>query len=218
MKRSFRFLMLTALPNLAIVAGTAAVISLGTVLFGSGMDDNNVFQTYFGMFPMMQLMIFFLLSFNLSTINLNIALSFGARREDYFLALQGVFGVYTLGGWAIQKGMAFLPGLLKMEDSDHWYTMLSLGEQPFWVYPLVLLTVIVLGCLCGLLSARSKVWRVAVFLMAMVIGVAAVVMVLVWTNHGGWGDLPAILAVGMVLVFVLSEYFLRRVIRRAVVK
>ena len=34
----------------------------------------------------------------------------------------------------------------------------------------------------------------------------------------GWGDLPGILAVGMVLVFVLSEYVLRRVIRRAVVK
>ena len=130
MKRSFRFLMLTALPNLAIVASVAAVISLGTVLFGSGMDDNNVFQTYFGMFPMMQLMIFFLLSFNLSTINLNIALSFGARRQDYFLALQGVFGVYTLGGWAVQRGMALLPGLLKMKDADHWYTMLSLGEVP----------------------------------------------------------------------------------------
>ena len=218
MKRSFRFLMLTALPNLAIVAGAAAVITLGTLFFGSGVDDNNLFHTYFGLFPVMQLMIFFLLSFNLSTINLNTALSFGSRRQDFFLALQGGFAVYTLGGWAIQRGMVFLPGLLKMEDADHWYTMLSLGEQPFWVYPLALLTVIVLGCLCGLLAARSKLWQVAVSLTAMFIGIGAVVMVLVWTNHGGWGDLPMILAVVLAAVFLLSEFFLRRVIRRAVVK
>ena len=225
MVKSLRFLLQFIWVNLAVVLGFAAVLTAGVTLTGAGNGGDGplarLSAQYYELFPLMLILIAFLLSVGLCTSNLDMALSFGARRRDYFWAVQGAAAVYTLAYWAMQAAMTALPALLGWEKAAEWEVMMNLGGAPFWVYPLVAMTVLTAGCAMGPLFIKSRVWGAILMAASMVVGTGTVVLLLFVSNHmetGLWGDLPVILAVIMVVIFLVSEWFIWRAVRRAVVK
>lgn len=225
MVKSFRFLLQFVRVNLCVVLGFAAVLVLGNVLTDGGQNADGLiaeqFTQYYELFPLMLVMIVFLLSFGLCTSNLNMALSFGARRRDYFWAVQGSILLYTLVFWGVQLFMTALPYRLDWWATTEWSVMMTLGGNPFWAYPLVCMTFSAAGCALGPLNYKSRVWNAIVIAVLMGLGVGVVFLLLVISHHiktGLWGDLPAILLAAMVVIFVLSEYFIWRAVHRAVVK
>lgn len=148
--------------------------------------------------------------------NLNISLTLGGRRRDYFWALQPVLALLCrdqLGHPAADVG-----GAKALRWTDPWGWDLSLlGGWPLWVYPLVCWTVLAFGTLCGLLMVESRVWR----------GIRGC------SGRNGddgspdfpdgdgggpkiplWGDLPYILGGVLAVVLAVSEFFLWRRITR----
>lgn len=213
MKRSFQYLLvLNVLPNLAIVAACAAALTGSYALSGGKME---FFKTYFDTLPVMLILIFFMLAFGLSTSNLQVALSFGARRRDYFWALQGAILTYTAGAAAIQTAASLLTGALNLPRPE-----LLGGTRLLVGFPLACLALTAVGCMAGLLYVRSRSWGAVVMVSTMVLGVIVVVMFLLVINDkvGLWGDLPLILTALMICLLVVSELVLYRAIVRAVVK
>lgn len=220
MDRSFRFLWQFSAPNIGVLAGFAAIVTVGTHLTGGRHDLDNMFATYFGMFPLMSLMILFMLSYALCTSNLELAVSFGAQRRDFFWALQEMMLVYALVVWGLQAVMSRLPDLLGWQGQEHWDLLLGQNMDIF-TYMLMAMTVFAMGCVCGLVFVRSRLWGTVVMLAFVLIGVATVVMQLFTVNHrhtGLWGDLPWILTAALVVILVGCEVFLWRYIRRYCVR
>ena len=90
MRKEFRFLLQSARINLALVAGYAAVLTLGAILFPAPEGERNLFYNYFISAPITVSFILFIMSFSMGANNLNISLTLGGRRRDYFWALQPV--------------------------------------------------------------------------------------------------------------------------------
>ena len=158
MLKSFRFLFQFAWINLACLLGFAVLVVVGCYATGVPGGASNLFATYYGAFPLVTLFVLFLFAFSLCTSNLNLGLSFGARRRDFFWAVQGVLVVYTGFCWAAQVLLAALPQLGGWIEEGRWTLIRAFYGGTLWVFPLVCLTILVLGCLGGLVSAKSKVW------------------------------------------------------------
>ena len=90
MVKSFRFLLSYSWVNLGAVFGFAAIVIVGCYITGVPGNPNvgNLFETYYAMFPTMILLCLFLYAFAMCTNNLNMGLSMGARRKDFFWAIQ----------------------------------------------------------------------------------------------------------------------------------
>lgn len=209
MKRTFRYLWQSLSFNLLVLLGLAAVLTVGAVLSGAGTEDvgRNPFGTYFGMFPFMSILILFILSFNLCTVDLQIAVSFGARRRDFFLGLQGALLAYSVSVWGLQSVMSRVPEIMGWSDLEHWQMLLGNG-MGFGEYLLMIMAILAMGCLCGLLYTRSKVWSVVVLLLVVVIGIVAVffqMMTALQHDSRIWGDLPMILRIGFGVVLAVAE-------------
>lgn len=221
MVKSFKYLFQFAWVNLAATLAFAAVVIVGSCLTGVPQGANNIFRTYFGCFPLIILLMMFLFAYALCTSNLNLALSFGARRRDYFLAIQLVMLLYTGVGWAIQIVMSAIPDLFVWTSVDRWSFLMSLGGLTNWRYPLACLTIMVLGCLCGLLYVRSRVWGGVVMVLTMLGGVVATMVLLIFSDSqpGSPGALTAaILTYGAVAVIVVSELLIWRTVNRCIVR
>ena len=95
MRKEFRFLLQSARINLALVAGYAAVLTLGAILFPAPEGERNLFYNYFISAPITVSFILFIMSFSMGANNLNISLTLGGRRRDYFWALQPVLALYV---------------------------------------------------------------------------------------------------------------------------
>ena len=158
MLKSFRFLFQFAWINLACLLGFAVLVVVGCYATGVPGGASNLFATYYGAFPLVTLFVLFIFAFSLCTSNLNLGLSFGARRRDFFWAVQGVLVVYTGFCWAAQVLLAALPQLGGWIEEGRWTLIRAFYGGTLWVFPLVCLTILVLGCLGGLVSAKSKVW------------------------------------------------------------
>ena len=212
MKRAFRYLWLTVSFSVLVLCGLAVVVTLGAVYFSGGDPaaqemHRNLFSSYFGLFPLMSILILFILSFNLCTIDLQIAVSFGARRRDFFLGLQGALLVYSLSIWALQAVMSRVPVLLEWSDLDRWNMLMGNG-MGFGTYILMVMAVLSMGCLCGLVFTRSKVWGIVVICAVAVVGIIMVVVQMFTAFNRDtqiWGDLPWLLTVGFGLVLAGAE-------------
>ena len=134
MRKEFRFLLQSARINLALVAGYAAVLTLGAILFPAPEGERNLFYNYFISAPITVSFILFIMSFSMGANNLNISLTLGGRRRDYFWALQPVLALYVGTSWAIQLLMSAVPKALRWTDPWGWDLSL-LGGWPLWVYP-----------------------------------------------------------------------------------
>ncbi|MDY3905577.1 MAG: hypothetical protein SOZ47_02095 [Lawsonibacter sp.] len=221
MVKSFKYLLQFAWINLGAILGFAAIVIAGAYLTGVPQGANNLFRTYFGTFPLLTLIMLFLFSYALCTSNLNLALSFGARRRDFFFAIQGVLLLYAGVCWALQAVMSAIPDLFGWTSVDRWSFLMSLGGLTNWQYPLACLTIMTLGCLCGLLYVRSKGWGVLVMVVTILGGIAATMVLLIFSDSqpGTPGALTAtILTCGSVGVIAVCELLIWRTVHRFVVR
>lgn len=221
MVKSFKYLLQFAWINLGAILGFAAIVIAGAYLTGVPQGANNLFRTYFGTFPLLTLIMLFLFSYALCTSNLNLALSFGARRRDFFFAIQGVLLLYAGVCWALQAVMSAIPDLFAWTSVDRWSFLMSLGGLTNWQYPLACLTIMTLGCLCGLLYVRSKGWGVLVMVVTILGGIAATMVLLIFLDSqpGTPGALTAtILTCGSVGVIAVCELLIWRTVHRFVVR
>lgn len=70
MRKEFRFLLQSARINLALVAGYAAVLTLGAILFPAPEGERNLFYNYFISAPITVSFILFIMSFSMGANNL----------------------------------------------------------------------------------------------------------------------------------------------------
>lgn len=220
MLKSFKFLFQFAWVNLGAILGFAVIVIAGAYVTGVPQGANNIFRTYFGTFPLMCLLILFILSFSLCTSNLNLALSFGAKRRDFFWAIQGNLLLYTGACWVLQAVMSAIPHRFGWTSVDRWSFLMSLGGLTNWQYPLACLTILCLGCLCGLLYARSKVWGIVVMVITCLGGIAATMLLLIASDflYGMWGSLPAILVLSAAVIIAVCEGLIWRTVSRYTVR
>lgn len=220
MKRCFHYLVKLAAVNLLILLCFGAGLTLFVHASGGDHTSDSMFVRYFTMFPMMQLMVLFILSFSMCTSNLQISLSFGARRTDYFWALQGILLLYTLGAWAFAAVLCRAPRLLGWPDPAGWELAMLSTALPWWAFPLCCLVMLTMGALCGVKYVRSRLVGILIFVVFFVVGVGAVVGFLLTADRmlsGEWGDLPLLLAAGLSLTFFICDALIYRQVRRAVV-
>lgn len=230
MLRSFRFLLQFSWINLGAVLGFAAVVVAGSFATGVGHGAENLFATYYGAFPLVILFVLFIYAFALCTSNLNLGLSFGARRKDFFWALQGIILVYAGVGWLVHLAMSWVPKLGNWTETGRWTLIWSFGGDAVWVFPAICVTMMVLGCLGGLVFCKSKLWGTAIIILAVFLLMVGTILLFVMADldawaflmgsmwHGLWGSLPAILTIVMLAALVGSEAAIWRWIHRFTVR
>lgn len=231
MGRSFRFLLNFAWYNLAAIFGFAAIVIAGCYLSGvpSNAGNGNLFETYYAMFPTMILLILFLYAFALCTNNLNLGLSMGARRTDFFWALQGIMAFYAVICWALQLFMSAFPAIANWEVRDRW-ALLDLFGGKIWVFPLVCFVLMVLGCLSGLVVVKNKVLGFILVTVSVIIMVVVTIFMLLFTDARmtepfqeaglSWvfTVLPKVIVAVLAVAAVGGELLIWRTIQRYIVR
>lgn len=232
MWKAFRGMLTFTLPNLAGMAAFAAVSTLGAYLTGVPHGAENLFRTYFSAFPLMSMLFLFMFGFSLCTANLNVLLSFGCTRRDYFGGLQLTMALYVLAGAAISFVMSMLPVWQHWADTDKFLRIMGLGGITGWVYLLTGAAVLLLGALSGLIFSKSKVWGTVLLTVGILASMAALVLLMLSSDLDAalysadgmtpdlilsrrlWGDLPVILGGVFAAVIAVSEFCLNRFIKR----
>ena len=231
MVKSFRFLLSYSWVNLGAVFGFAAIVIVGCYITGVPGNPNvgNLFETYYAMFPTMILLCLFLYAFAMCTNNLNLGLSMGARRRDFFWAIQGNKAVCAVVCWGLQLFMSAFPALANWEIRDKW-ALLDLFDGRVWVFPLVCMVLMVLGCLSGLVLVKSKILgtilvAISIFVMIFVSAFmilsadTGVMNYLVETEWGWlWTTLPRIMIAVLSAGAVGGEFLIWKVVQRYVVR
>ena len=223
MAKALKYLLVTNWAAIVFLPAAAAVVLLLCILSGVPGGADNLFSTYFASMPSLLIIVLFVFGCTLSSSTLHVALSFGCRRKDYFLALQGIVVIYAAVAWAIHLILCRLPALLPW--TEQFQFMARMLNTRFWLYPLLALGMTFLGCLCGLVFTRSR--RVAVLLYALSFGVMIGVttsLAIAWMGETNGEISPAqspfILAAAAITVgiVILAEVLLGRFIRRYCVK
>lgn len=230
MLRSFRFLFQFAWINLSCLLGFAVLVVAGCYITGVPGGADNLFATYYGAFPLVILFVLFIFAFSLCTSNLNLGLSLGARRREFFWGIQGVFAVYTGVCWAVQLLLAALPQQCGWSEAGRWTVIRAFSGGTLWVFPLVCLTMLVLGCLGGMVSVKSKAWGAVIISAAVIALFVGAILLAVMADldawafltgsawSGLWGSLPALLTIGMFAALVIGEAVIWRQIFRFAVR
>ena len=231
MGRSFRFLLNFAWTNLGAIFGFAAIVIAGCYVTGvpGSPSVGNLFETYYAMFPTMILLCLFLFAFAICTSSLNLGLSMGARRKDFFWAIQGNMAFYAVVCWGLQLFMSAFPALAGWELRAKW-ALLDLFDGRVWVFPLVCMVLMVLGCLSGLVMVKSKIAgatlvTISIFVMIfvtvfMILSADTGIMnYLVETEWGWlWTTLPRIMIAVLSIGAVGGEFLIWKVVQRYVVR
>lgn len=231
MGRSFRFLLNFAWTNLSAIFGFAAIVIAGCYLSGvpNNAENGNLFETYYAMFPTMLLLFVFLYAFALCTNNLNLGLSMGARRADFFWALQGIMAFYSVVCWLLQLFMAAFPALANWEVRERW-ALLDLFGGRIWVFPLVCIVLMVLGCLSGMVVVKNKVLGAILVTLSVIVmmGVTIFMLLSADTNIMDalletqwawlWVALPKVMTAVLAVGAVGGELLIWRTIQRYIVR
>ncbi len=231
MVKSFRFLLNFAWINLGAIVGFAAIVIVGC--YATGVPDHtevgNLFETYYAMFPTMVLLCLFLYAFALCTNNLNLGLSMGARRGDFFWALQGIMVFYAAVCWVLQWFMSVFPAVANWEVRDRFRLLSTFSGKP-WTFPLLCVILLVLGCLSGLLMVKSKILGTIVVVISIFVTMGATVFLIlsvdtrmmdfVYDTEWKWlfTTLPKIVTGALAVSFVGGELLIWRTIQRYVVR
>ncbi len=234
MGKSFRFLFQFTGWNVLAILAFAVIVIAGTIATGGGEADN-LFVTYFRTFPFVAQWILYIFAFALCTSNLNLAVSFGARRRDFFWALQGTLLLYTATCWVLQAVITAMPGLLRWGNQEEWELLFNLGGgDSIWLYPLLCLCVLALGCLSGLVFGRSKAMGALVIFVSFLVFFAGMILMMVGIPAGEaiadpssglsgtlialWGNLPLLLTLGLLIVLAVCEAIIYRTVSRFTVR
>lgn len=231
MVKSFRFLLNSALVNLGAIFGFIAVVIVGC--YFSGVPDNffrgSLFATYYTMLPTFILLCLFLYAMALCTNGLNLGLSMGARRVDFFWAIQGIILFYTAVGWALEWLLSVFPAAARWAVRDQWTVLTAYRDRP-WTYPLLCVTLLVLGCLLGLLIVRHRVLATIIITLSVFIITGSTMFMLlsaqtnitVFLTGVGWEwlftTLPRILPVILIALAAGGELLMWRAIRNYTVR
>lgn len=212
MKKCFRYLFMFNTPNYAMAAGVAAALLAGCYLTGVPTDGRGLFYGYYNMFPSMLLLVALFSGTAFCSSSLNHALSYGARRTDYFWGMQGIIVLNTLVYTLLNALFLSLPELL------HWNEAFS-GAQLAPTYPLSMLMVHAVGCAVGRLYIKSRRWA------GLISGVATFLLVLnpiadTIIAHGGstWGSLDWFLLLASIFITFICEFWTYCVIVNATVR
>ena len=220
MVKSFRFLLQNARVYLGVLSAFAAILTAGAFLSGVPDGAENMFATYYGLFPLMCLMCLFIFSFAMCTSDLQLAVSFGARRRDYYKAIHLYILLNVVVCSGIQAVMAWIPRATHWDNLDTTLSLLSLCCSSFWLFPLLCFSMQVIGCVCGLVMIHSRLLGALIMAVLMAAGITAVVFLMLSANRGFhlWGDLPAILLALLVAGAAAGEVVIWRKISRFSVK
>ena len=231
MIKSFRFLIRFAWANLASLLGFAAIVIVGCYVTGvpEGREMGNLFETYYCMFPTMILLCLFLFSFAMCTSSLNLGLSMGARRRDFFWAIQANMAFYAAICWVLQLFMSAFPAMANWEVRKRW-ALLDLFDGRAWMFPLVCMVLMVLGCLSGMVVVKNKALGGILVTLSVFVMIGVTVFMILSADTGimdylldtEWGWLWTTLPKAMLAVLaagaVGGELLIWRVIQRYVVR
>lgn len=196
------------------------VMILGCLLTnGRNETAEHLFSIYLASFPMMTGLMLFYAAFQLTGSSLNIALSMGVRRQDYFRALQLTYVVLLAVMLLFQLILDMIVihfGWEIEEFSGVGYTWDNLV-----VIPIYLLSLTLGGALSGLWTWISGVKGQVLITMLATMHTLSVLMIGLFIfapdNRGAWGDLPWILPLVSLIVSLGLDFLTRRSIRKAVV-
>lgn len=231
MAKSFRFLLHFALVNLAAAFVCAAILIVGCYASGVTYDASRytIFEIYYSMSPFIILLFLFMYAFTLCTNNLSLGMSFGARRKDFFWAIQGILLLYTVVCWALQRFLTGLPAAAGWVDRDRW-SLLTLYSGKVWTFPLLCIVLLVLGCLAGLLMARHRILAAFFLVFVCLTASGGTAFMLIFTDArmvtvltgDGWEwvftTLPRLLPAILIAVAVGGELLMWRAIRNYTVR
>ena len=228
MVKSTRFLWQFVWINLAAIFAFAAIVVVGCYITGVPRGAENLFKSYFQAFPLMILFILYMYGFALCTNSLNLALSFGAKRRDFFWGIQGTILLYTAVCWLLQLFMSSLPALGSwIQQSRPWVMG---GNGGLVLFPLLCVTALVLGCLSGMAMARSRALGVILIIVAVLALLAGTIVLLIMADLamwsfllGGewsfvWGSLPYIILGLALLALIVGEAVIWRTVKGYVVR
>ena len=131
--------------------------------------------------------------------------------------------------WGLQLFMSAFPALANWEIRDKW-ALLDLFDGRVWVFPLVCMVLMVLGCLSGLVLVKSKILgtilvAISIFVMIFVSAFmilsadTGVMNYLVETEWGWlWTTLPRIMIAVLSAGAVGGEFLIWKVVQRYVVR
>lgn len=231
MVKSFRFLLNFALVNLAGIFGFIAVVIAGCYITDrtDRIVYSGLFANYYVMLPTFILLCLFLYAMALCTNNLNLGLSMGARRVDFFWAIQGIILFYTAVGWALEWVLSVFPAAAGWAERDQWAVMAAYSGK-IWIFPLLCVTLLMLGCLLGLLMVRHRVLSTIILTLSVIIITGSTMFMLlsaqtnitVFLTGRGWDwlftTLPKILPVALTALAAGGELLMWRAIRNYTVR
>ena len=218
MGKTFRFLFRFVRVNLAVLAGIAAVLIVGSWLTGVPQGAENIFGKYYMTFPLFVPLFLFLFSYTSGNHYLHLALSLGGRRRDYFLALQGEFLLYTGASVLLRAVLAELPRWFSWavaEDLAVFVKAFSGGN--FLTFPLTCLVSVLLGTAAGLVASRSRIAG-GILISVAIFGWIAVIAAWMVSGFFAWPAIPTALTAGLVLVLAAGEWYIHRETMRFVVR
>ena len=212
MTKCFRYLLMFNLPNYLTAPGFGLFILAGCYITGVPATGRGLFYGYFNMFPSMLLLVAMFSGTAYTTSSLNHALSFGARRTDYFWGMMGQILFSTLIYSLLNAAFLALPEALGWHPDFN-----GVAYSP--IFPLSLVTWHAVGCAVGRLPIRSRVWG------GVISGVSVFLLLLnpiydtVVTHTGNlWGDLPWLTLSASVFVTFVCLFWSYGVIQNATVR
>jgi len=158
MTRTARFLWRFTWPSWLTLLIFAGVVFLGSAVTGVPDGTRNMFSIYLGLFPMMVPMILLLFNLGRCSTFLQLALSFGGQRRNYFLVIQLFLLFDTLLGYGVLLLLRDIPVTLLWVQVDELGLLLRNAlDWAGWRFPLMIFSQAAMGCVVGLCLVRSKV-------------------------------------------------------------
>ena len=187
-------------PNYAMALAFAGIILGGCYLTGVPAEGRGLFYGYFNMFPSMLLLVALFPGTALCTTSLNHALSYGARRRDYFWGMQGIMVLNTVFYSLFNALFLALPELL------NWHPDFS-GATFSATFPFAMFMIHTIGCAVGQLYIKSRRWGSVIIGLAIFLLIANPISetILAHSTKPIWGGFPLFGAALCLLVTFLCE-------------
>ncbi len=136
---------------------------------------------------------------------------------------------YAVICWGLQLFMSAFPALANWEVRERW-ELLNLFGGRVWVFPLVCMALMVLGCLSGLVMVKSKIAGTILVTVSIFVMIFATVFMMLSADTGvmdylldtewgwPWTTLPKAMLAVLAAGAVGGELLIWRVIQRYVVR